>query len=212
MQVQLWKSVQIAIQSALAAADPISAITKANPGVATAAGHGLNDGDYVLLTVNGMHQVNDKVVRVDDKTTDDFDLEGVDTTLFDTFVSGTAEAITFGTTLSTALSVSSSGGDFAFIDTTTIHDNTQTQIPGLPSAATFTMDNIWDPADAGLQALKYASDNQLKRAIRITWPNGYKALFTGYIGCSLLPGGSAQDKVTTQTVITMNGKPTYYTT
>lgn len=210
--VQLWKNVQISIQSALGAAKTLSAITKADPGVASSTAHGFTDGDYVVLTVNGMYQVNDKIVRVDNAATDAFDLEGVDTTLFDTFTSGTAEEITFGTTLSTALSVSSSGGDFNFIDTTTIHDNQQTQVPGLPNAATFTMDNIWDPSDAGLIALKEASDAQAKRAIKITWPSGYKALFTGYIGCSLLPGGSAQDKVTTQTVITMNGKPTYYTT
>ena len=212
MQPQIWKNVQIAVQSALGSAKTITGITKADPGVVTSTAHGFNDGDLVVLTVNGMHQLNDKIVRVDNKTDDTFELEGVDTTLFDTFSSGTAELITFGTTMQTAVSLSSSGGDFAFIDTTTIHDSKQTQIPGLPSAAVFTMDSIWDPADAGLQELNYASDNQLKRAIRITWPSGYKALFTGYIGCSLLPGGSAQDKVTTQVVITMNGKPTYYTT
>ena len=212
--VQLWKNVQVALQSALATALTITGITKANPGVVTYTGTDPANGDFVLLTVLGMHQLNDKIVRVADVDTgaNTFELEGVDTTLFDTFTSGTAEVITFGTSITTALSINSSGGDFSFIDTTTIHDNSQQQMPGLPSATVFNMDHIWDPADAGLIAMKYASDNQLKRAIRITWPNGYKFLATGYVGASLAPGGSAQDKVTTPSVLTINGKPTAYAT
>ena len=34
--------------------------------------------------------------------------------------------------------------------------------------------------------------------------------FNGYVGGNLLPAGQAQGLVTTQTVITMNGSPTYY--
>ena len=34
--------------------------------------------------------------------------------------------------------------------------------------------------------------------------------FAGYVGFTGLPGGQAQDKVTTSCVITMNGTPTYY--
>ena len=35
-------------------------------------------------------------------------------------------------------------------------------------------------------------------------------VFYGYTGGNLLPGGSAQGLVTTGTVITMNGSPSYY--
>lgn len=207
-----WSNVAVAVQSALAAADTITGITKANPGVVTATAHGLNDGDYVLLTVQGMHQLDGRVVRVAGKTTDTFQLEGVDTTAFDTFSSGTAEAATFGTTLSTATNISASGGDFDFIDVTTIHDNVKKQIPGLANPATFTFENVWDAADAGLIALKTASDSQAKRCVRYTFANGQKLLFSGYIGASMLPTGSAQEVVKTSVVITMFGKPSVYST
>ncbi len=73
------------------------------------------------------------------------------------------------------------------------------------------MDHIWDVTDTGLLALKTASDNQAKRVFQFTFgTGGKKMLFAGYVGCSLLPGGSAQQMVTTQSVITMNGTPTYY--
>ena len=205
-----WSNIAIAVQSALAAADTITAITKANPGVVTSTAHGLVDGDIVVLTVQGMHQLDGRVARVAGKTTDTFQLEGIDTTLFDTFTSGTAELITFGTALATATSVSASGGDFEFIDVTTIHDNIKKQIPGLANPSTFSFDNIWDVSDAGLVALKAASDTQAKRAVRFTFANGQKLYFTGYIGATLLPTGSAQEVVKTGVVITMFGKPTVY--
>lgn len=207
----VWKNVAVAMQSALAAAKTITAITKANPGVVTSTAHGYSNGDYVFLSVTGMYQLNDKVVRVANQAANTFELEGVDTTLFDTFASGTAEKITFGSSITTATNISSSGGNFEFIDATTIHGNSRAQIPGLPEATTFTMDHIWDVADAGLLALKTASDNQVKRAFRFTFGTGGKILtFAGYVGASLLPGGSSQQMVTTPAVITMNGTPTYY--
>ncbi len=59
-----WSDVAIAVQSALAAADTISAITKANPGVASSTAHGMLDGAYAKLTISGMHQLDGRVVRV----------------------------------------------------------------------------------------------------------------------------------------------------
>jgi hypothetical protein len=208
----LWKAVGVAVQSALATALTITGITKASPGVVTYTGTDPANGDYVKLTVVGMYQLDGVIARVAgvDTGANTFQLEGIDTTLYDTFVIGTAEVITFGTNLTTATSINASGGDFDFIDVTTIHDNVKKQIPGLPNPATYTMDLLWDPSDAAFTELKDASDNQQQLAVRFTFANGKKVLFLGYVGFSGLPVGSAQDKVTTQAVITGFGKPTVY--
>lgn len=207
----VWKNVSVAMQSAIAATKTITGITKANPGVATSTAHGYENGDIVYLEVQGMHQLNEKPVRVANKTDNTFELEGVDTTSFETFASGTAQKVTLGTTISTATNVNASGGDFDFIDTTTIHMSAKSQMPGLPNATTFSMDHIWDASDAGLLAMKAASDAQAKRVFKFQFGSGGKILyFAGYVGCSMLPGGSAQNLVTTNAVITMNGTPTYY--
>lgn len=206
-----WSNVIVSMQSALGANKTITAISKATTGVVTSTAHGLANGDYVFLTVNGMWQLNDRVIRIANVATNTFELEGVDTTAFDTFTSGTANTVTFGTSITTATSVSSSGGGFDFIDTTTIHSNAKTQMPGLPAPATFTFDNYHDVSDAGLAAMKTASDAQAKRAFKFQWGTGGQIMvFTGYVGANLLPQGQAQGLVTTQTVITMNGSPTYY--
>ncbi len=217
MSVTKWSNVAVAMQSALAAAKTISAITKNAPGVVTSAAHGYANGDYVYLEVQGMWQLNGRVFRVAAVATDTFQLEavsggaGIDTSAFDTFSSGTAQKITFGTSITTAVDMSVSGGNFSFIDTTTIHGNQKSQVPSLPDAMSFTFNNLWDPTDAGQAAMKSASDAQAKRAFKFTFGTGGKIMvFAGYVGFAGAPAGSAQDKVTSQAVITCEGSPTYY--
>lgn len=209
--VRKWANVAVAMQSALAAAKTITAITKASPGVVTSTAHGYSNGNYVLLSVQGMWQVDQKVVRVANQTANTFELEGVDTTLYDTFSSGSAYLITYGTTITSATTISASGGDFDFIDTTTIHGNVKTQIPGLANPLNYTFDNLWDMADAGQIAMKAASDQQATRCFRFTFGSGGPImLFNGYVGFAGAPTGNAQDKVTSPAVITAFGTPTYY--
>jgi len=209
--VRKWSGVAVAMQSALAAADTITGITKANPGVATAAAHGIANGEFVLLSVSGMHQINNKVVRAANVTANTFELEGVDTTTFDTFASGTAQVITFGSSITTATSMSASGGDFDFVDTTTIHDNVRTQIPGTANPLSYTFDNNWDITDAGQVAMKAASDAQSQRAFKFTFGVGGPVMvFAGYVGFTGAPTGQAQDKIVSPAAITAYGTPTYY--
>lgn len=206
-----WSNVAVAMQSALASAKTISAITKASPGVASSTAHGYSNGDYVVLSVQGMFQVDARVVRVAGVTTDTFQLEGVDTTGFDTFSSGTAEKITFGTSITSATSMQASGGQFGFLDTTTIHNNRKTQIPGLSEPESYTFDNLWDVSDAGQVAMKAASETQAQWAFKFTFGTGGPIMvFAGYVGFTGAPGGQAQDIVKTPAVITAFGQSTYY--
>jgi hypothetical protein len=200
-----WSSVAVSVQSALASAKTITAITKANPGVVSSTAHGYSNGDYVLMTVQGMYQVNYRVFRVSAVATDSFSLEGEDTTNYATFSSGSCQKITFGTSLATLTNINASGGDFDFIDTTTIHDSIKTQVPGLPNPSNYTFESFWDPSDSGLIALKSASDSQAQRAILFGFANGQKFVFNAYVGCSLAPTGSAQDLIKTSVTFTALG-------
>lgn len=206
-----WANVAVAMQSALAGTKTITAITKASPGVVSSTSHGYSNGNYVLLSVQGMWQVDNKVVRVANQAANTFELEGVDTTSYDTFSSGTAALITFGTTFSSIKGLSASGGDFDFIDTSTIHANVKTQIPGLPNPLNYSFDNIWDISDTAQTAMKTASDAQSARCFRFTFGTGGNIMvFYGYVGFSAAPTGNALDLVTSPAAITMFGTPTYY--
>jgi hypothetical protein len=215
MAVQVWSNVAIAVQSAISAAQTVSSITEANPAVVTYVGaDSFSDGDYVLITAQGMSQVDGRIFRVANLVSgsNTLELEGCDSSAFDTFTSGSIQLLTFGTSLTVASNVSVSGGDFQMIDVTTIHDTTQKQIPGIASTTSFSLECQWQPDDAGLIALKSASDAKAIRAMRITFANGYKYLVTGYVGCTLSPTGSAQQVVTTPVVLTAYGRPTTYAT
>jgi hypothetical protein len=61
-------------------------------------------------------------------------------------------------------------------------------------------------------ALKAASEIKGTRAIRLSFPNGYKVVFAGQIGFSGVPTGSAQGVVETALTITVSGPVTNYTT
>lgn len=215
--VRKWANVAVAMESAAAATKTITGITKAAPGVITATAHGYSNGDFVLLDISGMYQLDGKVVRVCNVATDTFQAEGpsggtgIDTTTYDTFSSGTASKLTFGTSITTATSMAGTGGDFDFIDVTTIHTNVKAQIPGLSNPITYTFDNLWDISDAGQIAMKSATDAQSQKAFKFTFGTGGPIMvFSGYVGFTGAPGGNAQDKVTSSAVITAFGTPTYY--
>lgn len=212
MTVSVWSGVAVAVQSALGANKTITAITKANPGVASSTSHGIANGAYVLLTIVGMYQVHNRVLRVANQAANTFELEGEDTTNYGTFVSGFANEITFGTAISTVTGVTVSGGEFDKEDTTTIHDNQRSQIPTVASPTVFAMESIWDAGDASLKLLVAAADAKTTRAVRITFSNGQKYLFNGYPGATLAPGGTAQGKVITPLSFDAQARGTTYAT
>lgn len=212
-----WSNVAVALESARAAAQVITGITKAAPGVVTTSGTLPTNGAYVVFDVVGMNQINGAVYRVSGATGGTFKLADVatgsevDTTNFDAFTSGSFSVVTLGTSVTTATTINSSGGEFDKIDTTTIHDSQRTTIPGLPTAMAYTMEHIWDPADAGLKAMNTAYKSNTKKAVMFTFGlGGPKMVFQCYIGATLLPGGQAQGLVTTQSTFDLDGFPTYY--
>jgi hypothetical protein len=209
----IWKNVAVAMQSAIADAKTIASVAVDSAGVieCTSTAHGYIDGDYVLIEAAGMTEINKRIFRVDNKTNDTFELEGENGTDYTTFSSGTAKKITFGSSISTMTTVNAGGGEPDQIDATTIHDTQRVILYGLPAATSFTFDNIWDPSDAGLIALKTASASQAERAFRFTFGTGGRIfLFYGQVSAGLNPTGSAQGLVTTPVSISATGASTTY--
>jgi len=214
--VRKWSGVAVAMQSVLGTAKTITGIAVGATATVTAT-HDFSAGDFVVFNVLGMNELNGRVFRVlSVSTTVSFVIEGtggasLDTTGFSAFTSGTCQEVTFGNSITTATSMSASGGDFDFIDTTTIHDLVKTQIPGSANPLSYSFDNIWDASDAGQIAMKTASDAQAQRAFKFTFGTGGPVMvFNGYVGFTGAPTGSAQDKVVAPATITAFGSPTYY--
>lgn len=211
MTAPLWTGVSVAMQSAIAATKSITALSKANPGVATSNAHGYTNGNYVTVLASGMKQINNRVFRVANQATNTWELEGEDTTNYDTFTAGTSALLTFGNSFNTLASISVSGGEADMIDATTIHDTLKKLRPGMFSAIQFSFDSQWDLADTGLQAAIAASKINAERAFLFTFADGKKMAFTGFIGASGVPTGSTGQIATTKVTITATGMPTFFT-
>jgi hypothetical protein len=67
----------------------ITGITKANPAVVTCNSHGFSNGDVIKIkNVEGMTEVNEYTYTVANKTTNTFELSGVNSTSYTTYTSG----------------------------------------------------------------------------------------------------------------------------
>jgi hypothetical protein len=210
MAYTFWSSVGIDVQTALAGAKTITAITKASPGVVSSTSHGYSNGDYVYLEITGMYELNQRVVRVASVATDTFELEGTDTTAFTTFVSGTAKKITFGASMSTAQGVNVSGGEPEFVDTTTVHDNVRKRAPTVVSPMSMSIESFYDPSDAALVELAEATDSKTQRAIKLRFSNGSVMVGAAYVAAAGVPTGNAQDIVKTPISLEFQGLPKVY--
>lgn len=213
MTISKWSGVAVALGT-LGTAQTIQNIQKTSPARVDHDGAVLVSADYAaLVDVLGMSQVNNRVFRVasPEASPTSFALENEDASAYDTFTSGSVKPVTFSYTMSTGTTVTASGGDFDFIDTTTIHDLQRTQIPNLANPLTYSFDCFWDPSDTFLSNVLSFTRLQTLVALRLTFISTAKFLVLGYVSASLAPTGNAGEVVRTPVTFTAFGLPTLYT-
>lgn len=153
----------------------ISAITNADPAVATAAAHGYSDGD-ILLIGSGWTALNDAPVRVDGSATGTFELEGFDSTNVNRFPAGagagTAKKVLTWAALSQVLDPSTSGGEQQYYQWVYLDDGIQRQRPTFKNARSMTIPMDYDSALPWYDALKQADLDGETRILRAALPNG----------------------------------------
>jgi len=208
--------IKMYMQSAIAAAKTITAMTNAAPGVFTSTAHGYANGDIVVLKTPGVNEINNgmfKIVNVAANTFNIADVDGatgIDTTLFGVFASGTAEKLTLGTSVSGVAEFSPSGGEIKTISATTVHDLVDVDIVAGATALSYGLTMQWDPANAAQQAMIAAFRTRANRGFKILWPDGAYALFYGTVGYTGAPGGGSQAITTSPAKVVMAGPVTNY--
>lgn len=211
MTIHTNSGLKLFMESAIAAPITITAITKAAPGVFSAAGHTLVNGDFVLLEIQGMVELHGYLMKVVNVSAGVFGVAdvdgttGIDTTLFSTFTSGTAKKVTLGTSITGVQEFSFSGGDIKTVDSTTVHDTVDTQIVVGASAQSADMTMQWDPSSASQKAMLTAFKTRANKGFRVVWPDGASTLWYGTVGYTGAPGGGKQAITTSPAKITMLG-------
>jgi len=202
----------VQIQSALATAKTITAISKVSEAVVTAT-HDYSIGDFVLIyDVVGMTQINNRVVRVKSvSTTVSFVCEGLNSTNYTTYSSaGSCKKITFGTSFDniTQLELPDAAPDE--IDVTAIHDDEKQIVFGHAAAQKGTLSLIANPLATAVVEVQTAGAAQERRAFLVTLASGQKALFNAYCSGGAGFSGGVGAAGTAQISLTLRNKPQWF--
>jgi hypothetical protein len=152
------RGVRVEISATYATAIPVTALTKASPGVATATAHGMsNDAVGYFSTVVGMVQLEGQAARVKNKADNTFELQGLNTTNYSTWTSGNFIPVATWSTLSEATSYEIGGGAAEKLDVTTLLDVVRKEEQGLLPVSNVTMNVIAQdtPSAAMLRFVSY---------------------------------------------------------
>lgn len=213
MAISLPNGALVAMASGYGSPLTVSAITNANPGVASSTGHALADGDIVEVT-SGWSRLTEKVVKVDQLSADTFGLVGIDTSLTSIYSvgggAGSVRRVTGFTQLAQILDSSSSGGEQQFLEYQLLEGDAQKRIPTFKSAAGLTFSVADDPLLPGYILASAANDDRLPRAVRITLPSGATIFYNAYISLNKTPSLTVNQIMAVEVTLSLLAEPVRY--
>ena len=196
-----------------ASAKTISALSNANPAVATSVAHGYTTGDEIVLT-SGWEDATDSVFKITVLTADTFSITGLDTSNTSYFPAGTgtgtAQKISGWTSIPQVLTVSGSGGDARFTDVQLLSKRNALKIPTGFNATSITMSLAHDPAQANYITMVGISRNLSKVAFKQTISGGAVTYGYGYLSVSEMPKLNNNQVNTVDAAITVIGRSISY--
>jgi hypothetical protein len=185
MAITLAVGTTVAIASAYAASKNMTAVSNANPGVATLeAAHGIATGEFFEV-LSGWARLNNRVIKAGTVATNDVPLLGVNTTSTTLYPAGSGtgtvrEISTWQTIGQIARQISITGGEQQFADITTLDDVLDKTIPTRRSPVQVRLPLFWDPSLAFVTTVRAASETATATAARFSFPNGTVLVANAY--------------------------------
>ncbi len=187
---QKGRNVRVEVATLFGTAKTVTAVSKANPGVATSAAHGLANASIGYFeNVLGMTELDGQVCCVANQATGTFELQAIDTSGFGTFSGGDFIPVTTWKTLSQATSYEIGGGDADKLDGSTLLDTVKQEENGMLAAQTVTFSAFSEPQAEAFAKVRQDAKSGAYTVFRITFPNGERRIFRGQPS---LPGESVQ--------------------
>ena len=208
-------SFQFSALSGFAAAKTITALSNANPALATSTAHGYIDNDEVLLT-SGWEDATDSIFRADQQDANSFTLLGLDTTNTQFYPAGagtgTAQKVGTWSAIPQVLTIATNGGDPRFSQINPLARCTGIQVPiGFnPTSITLTMGH--DPANAVYLTMLAISRTLAKVGFKMVLGSGGTTYGFGYMAVSEIPGLNSGQPNTVTCVLSLLGKAISYST
>lgn len=152
------RGIRVEIAATYSSPVAVTAITLANPGVATSTAHGLSNNTVGYFSgVTGMEQLEGQACRLKNVTANTFELQGLNTTNFTAFTAGNFTPVATWSTLAEATSYSIGGGAADKLDVTTLLDIVKKEEQGLLPASTVTINTIAQSTPSTAQQLLEAA-------------------------------------------------------
>lgn len=181
MTTVVGRNVKLEIATTFGAAKTVTAVTLASPGVATSATHAMTNGTIGYWTVAaGMVQLDGQATRVYNQSTNNFDLQGLNTASFSAFTAGTFTPATAFGTLSEAIGYSIGGGQPDTLDDTKLLDVVKQEVLGLLPSDTVQIDLLSQTFNSTvMQTIEDASIAGTYLVWRLTLQDGSVRVFRG---------------------------------
>lgn len=214
MSVSVPNGSLVHIASGYGASKTMSAVTNANPGVATLeASHGIIVGDVFEVT-SGWSRLTNKIVRASVVSTNDVSLESQNTTSTSIYAAGSGTGsireISGWTQLAQILDSQSNGGEQQFLEYQFLEDDQQKRIPTTKSASGLQLQIADDPTLAGYILCETANDDRLQRAVRVTLPSGAKIYYNAYITLNKTPTLTVNQLMAVTVTLSLLAEPVRY--
>lgn len=213
MSAKLPDGAIVTLSTTLGSAKTVSALTNANPGVATSTAHGFVNGDIVLMN-SGWSNLNQKAVRVAGSVANNFNLDGIDTSLTSLYPagSGTGSAQLVGgfTQISQIMGLTTQGGDQQYATFSFLEQNFETQLPTVFSAQSISLEIADDPSLPGYIALKAAADARAFRVLKLQLPDGSFILYYGQISFNETPSLNKGQVMVVKATFALQARPVRY--
>lgn len=194
-------------------AKSVTAITNANPAVATSVGHGYSDNDELLFE-SGWEDASDTIWRADQLTADTFSLLGLDSTDTTWFAAGTGtgtvQKVSNWVEIPQVLGVNTQGGDAKFTDISPLARRNSIRKPIGFNAATITLTLGHDASNANYQTMVSISRRLAKVAIKMVLPGSATAYAYGSMIVSEVPSLQSSQVNQVQCAISADGRMISY--
>ena len=196
-----------------ASAKTITALTNANPAVATSTAHGYATNDEILLT-SGWEDATDSVYKVTVIDANSFSIQGLDTSNTSFFPAGTgtgsAQKMSGWTAIPQVLTINSSGGDARFTDVAPLSKRNAVKIPTGFNATSVTLSLAHDASNANYQTMLGISRTLTKVAFKQVISGGATTYGYGYMNVSEMPKLNSNQVNTVDAAITVLGRSISY--
>ena len=197
-----------------ATAVAITAISNANPAVATTGvAHSYVTNDEILLT-SGYEDATDSVYKITVLTATTFTILGLDTTNTGYFPvgtgAGTAQKVSVFTVIPQILTISGSGGDARFTDVQLLSKRNGIKVPTGFNAISVTMSLAHDAAQPAYVTMLGISRNLSKVAFKQVVSGGSTTYGFGYLSVSEMPKLNSNAVNTVDAAMTVLGRSISY--